>query len=192
MKFVFCTTEPNKVPDTILSRCQRFDFGMIGTPTITSRLQQIAEAEGMRVDEEAVELVARRAGGSMRDAQSLFDQLLAFGSDHIAAEDVHRLLGTAPDERLVELVDACVAADAGRAGSWRALSAGAHFPASATSCSITFAISSSPVSALRGSRCWASPNGCAANCSARPRRGGLRRQPPPCRSSSKPSPACSG
>lgn len=115
VKFVFCTTEPNKVPDTILSRCQRFDFGMIGTPTITYRLQQIAEAEGMRVDEEAVELVARRAGGSMRDAQSLFDQLLAFGSDHIAPEDVHRLLGTAPDERLVELVDACVAADAGKA-----------------------------------------------------------------------------
>ncbi len=126
VKFVFCTTEPNKVPDTILSRCQRFDFGMIGTPTISSRLQQIAEAENVRVDEDAVELVARRAGGSMRDAQSLFDQLLAFGSDHIAADDVHRLLGTAPDERLVELVDACITADAGRALSLAdaALSAG--------------------------------------------------------------------
>jgi DNA polymerase-3 subunit gamma/tau len=115
VKFVFCTTEPNKVPDTILSRCQRFDFGMIGTPTISLRLARIAEAEGVQVEAEAIELVARRAGGSMRDAQSLFDQLLAFGNDRIGPDDVHRLLGTAPDERLVELADACIAADAGRA-----------------------------------------------------------------------------
>ena len=67
VKFVFCTTEPNKVPDTILSRCQRFDFGMIGTPTISLRLAQIAEAEEVQVEAEAIELVARRAGGSMRE-----------------------------------------------------------------------------------------------------------------------------
>ncbi len=109
VKFIFCTTEPNKVPDTILSRCQRFDFGTISTDNITIRLRQLAEAEGFQVDEAALELVARRAAGSMRDSQSLFDQLLAFGSAHISSADVHRLLGTAPDDRLTDLVDALIA-----------------------------------------------------------------------------------
>ena len=103
VKFVFCTTEPNKVPDTILSRCQRFDFGTIATDSIAERLMKIAEAEEIVVDADAVELVARRAAGSMRDSQSLFDQLLSFGEDHISVSDVHRLFGTAPDERLIEL-----------------------------------------------------------------------------------------
>lgn len=109
VKFVFCTTEPNKVPDTILSRCQRFDFGTIATGSIKDRLGQIAAAEGIAVDEDALELVARRATGSMRDSQSLFDQLLAFGGDRVTAEDVHQLLGTANDERLIALFDAIIA-----------------------------------------------------------------------------------
>lgn len=104
VKFVFCTTEPNKVPDTILSRCQRFDFGTVATDEIIGRLSQIAEAEGFQVEPAALALVARRAAGSMRDSQSLFDQLLSFGSQTITAADVHRLLGTAPDERLVSLI----------------------------------------------------------------------------------------
>ena len=108
VKFVFCTTEANKVPDTILSRCQRFDFGTISTDNITIRLRQLAEAEGFQVDEAALDLVARRAAGSMRDSQSLFDQLLAFGSEHITSADVHRLLGTAPDDRLTGLIDALI------------------------------------------------------------------------------------
>jgi len=108
VKFIFCTTEPNKLPDTILSRCQRFDFGTIATASIMTRLQQIAEAEGKNVERAAIELVARRAAGSMRDSQSLFDQLLAFGGSDISTADVHRLLGTAPDERLIELVDAII------------------------------------------------------------------------------------
>ncbi len=108
VKFIFCTTEPNKVPDTILSRCQRFDFGTISTDNITIRLRQLAEAEGFQVDEAALDLVARRAAGSMRDSQSLFDQLLAFGSEHITSADVHRLLGTAPDDRLIDLVDSLI------------------------------------------------------------------------------------
>ena len=111
VKFVFCTTEPNKVPDTILSRCQRFDFGTIETTSIKDRLGQIAQAEGVQVDTEALELVARRAAGSMRDSQSIFDQLLAFGEDHIQAGDVHRLLGTAGDDRLVEIGAALVRRD---------------------------------------------------------------------------------
>jgi DNA polymerase-3 subunit gamma/tau len=108
VKFIFCTTEPNKVPDTILSRCQRFDFGTIATSSIKMRLSQIAEAEGKKVDPEALELVARRAAGSMRDSQSLFDQLLAFGEEHIRSADVHRLLGTAPDERLIGIMQAII------------------------------------------------------------------------------------
>lgn len=111
VKFIFCTTDPQKLPDTILSRCQRFDFGTIATATIGRRLSDIARAEGVEVDSQAVALVARRAAGSMRDSQSLFDQLLAFGGRQIGTGDVHRLLGTAPDERLIELGRALVGRD---------------------------------------------------------------------------------
>lgn len=111
VKFIFCTTEPNRVPDTILSRCQRFDFATIATPEIVARLKQLAAAEGYQVETDALELVARRAAGSMRDSQSLFDQLLAFGTQHITAADVHRLLGTAPDDRLVALAQALLERD---------------------------------------------------------------------------------
>src|SRR5947207_3545580 len=71
VKFIFATTEVEKVPITILSRCQRFDFAGISLPRIVERLRQIVASEGMEADDEALELVARRAGGSMRDAQSL-------------------------------------------------------------------------------------------------------------------------
>ncbi|WP_299460252.1 DNA polymerase III subunit gamma/tau, partial [uncultured Gimesia sp.] len=108
VKFIFCTTEPNKLPDTILSRCQRFDFGYIEEASIGNRLKQIAEAEQVSVADEAIQLVARRAGGSMRDSQSIFDQLLSFGESHLTAESVHRILGTASDERLIELIDALI------------------------------------------------------------------------------------
>ena len=108
VKFVFCTTEPNKVPDTILSRCQRFDFSSINDISIADRLREIAKIEGFEVSEDALELVARRARGSMRDSQSLFDQLLAFSDGTVSAEDVHKMLGTAGDERLVNLFDAIV------------------------------------------------------------------------------------
>ena len=111
VKFIFCTTEPQKVPDTILSRCQRFDFGTITSERIGNRLNEIAAAEGVSVDDEAVAMVARRAAGSMRDSQSLFDQLLAFGGETISAADVHRLFGTAPDERIVSLVAAILQQD---------------------------------------------------------------------------------
>lgn len=115
VKFVFCTTEPNKVPDTILSRCQRFDFGTIETSNIKARLSHIAQAEGVEVHDEALELVARRAAGSMRDSQSIFDQLLAFGEEHISAVDVHRLLGTASDDRLIDIGQALVERDKAKA-----------------------------------------------------------------------------
>ncbi|MEM7810686.1 MAG: DNA polymerase III subunit gamma/tau [Planctomycetota bacterium] len=106
VKFVLCTTEPEKVPDTILSRCQRFDFSTVSITEIGRRLGEIAAAEGCEVDDAAIELVARRAAGSMRDSQSLFDQVLAFGRDRVTAADVHRLLGTADEDRLLALLDA--------------------------------------------------------------------------------------
>ena len=108
VKFIFCTTQPNGLPETILSRCQRFDFGMISSDDIVGRLGEIAKAEGVEVSPEALEIVSRRASGSLRDSQSLFDQLLAYGEKQIGAEDVHRLLGTAPDDQLLGTIEALV------------------------------------------------------------------------------------
>lgn len=104
VKFIFCTTEVNKIPITILSRCQRFDFAGIGTLAIANRLQAIVTNEGLTAEPEAIRLLARRANGSMRDGQSLLEQLLAFTSGTITLQDVHQLLGTANDEVLVEIL----------------------------------------------------------------------------------------
>ncbi len=101
VKFIFCTTEPTKIPITILSRCQRFDFAGILTQSIAERLRQIVDAEGVQADAEALEVLARRAAGSMRDSQSLLEQLLAFSPGRITLEDVNGMLGTAGDSLLV-------------------------------------------------------------------------------------------
>lgn len=106
VKFIFATTEALKIPITILSRCQRFDFTGIGMAGIVDRLKAIVAAEGMEADLEALEIVARRAGGSMRDAQSLLDQLLAFGSKKLTSDQVHQLLGTANEDRVAALASA--------------------------------------------------------------------------------------
>ncbi len=106
VKFVFCTTEPNKVPDTILSRCQRFDFAAIATQQIVERLHEIATAEGYQVEPAALELVARRAGGSMRDSQSLFDQLLGFRrQDRSRPRTCIGCWARPSDERLIEIAE---------------------------------------------------------------------------------------
>jgi DNA polymerase-3 subunit gamma/tau len=115
VKFIFATTEVQKIPVTILSRCQRFDFPGIGTARIVERLRAVVTGEGMQAEDEALELVARRAGGSMRDAQSLLDQLLAFGENRLTSEHVHRLLGTANEDRVAELAAAALARDGKRA-----------------------------------------------------------------------------
>ncbi len=112
VKFIFATTEVQKVPVTILSRCQRFDFGGISITRILDRLQEIVAAEGMEADDEALETIARRAGGSMRDAQSLLDQLLAFSGKKLTVDTVHQLLGTAHEERVLALAGAVLAKDA--------------------------------------------------------------------------------
>lgn len=104
VKFIFCTTEATKIPITILSRCQRFDFAGIDTPAIGERLKQICQAEGVEAESEAIDTIARRAAGSMRDSQSLLEQILAFSSAKITLADVNHLLGTASDEYLAGLV----------------------------------------------------------------------------------------
>ena len=115
VKFVLCTTEPEKLPITILSRCQRFDFTTVDTPSITRRLAQIVEAEGADVSPEALTLIARRAAGSMRDSQSLLEQLLGSAAGTIGVDDVHALIGTGREERVGELVAAIAAREPARA-----------------------------------------------------------------------------
>jgi len=111
VKFIFATTEVEKVPLTILSRCQRFDFAGIPVPRIVEHLRHIVAHEGLQADEEALEWIARRASGSMRDAQSLLDQLLAFGGERLTLDQVHALLGTASEERVLALAEAVLAHD---------------------------------------------------------------------------------
>ena len=115
VKFIFATTEVQKIPITILSRCQRFNFSGITSTKIAARLKQVVAAEGMQADDDALMIIARRAGGSMRDAQSLLDQLLAFAGERLTVEIVHRLLGTATDERILAVADAIAGKDAKRA-----------------------------------------------------------------------------
>lgn len=115
VKFILATTEASKIPVTILSRCQRFDFAGIPIRLIVERLRTIVAEEKKEADEEALELIARRAGGSMRDAQSLLDQLLAFSDQRLNAEQVHQLLGTAPDDAIAAIATAVLAHDASKA-----------------------------------------------------------------------------
>lgn len=114
VKFILATTEVQKIPITILSRCQRFDFLGISLPRIVERLREVVAAEGLKADDKALEVVARRAGGSMRDAQSLLDQLLAFGGEKLTVEVLHQMLGTADDDRVAALARAVLEQDAQR------------------------------------------------------------------------------
>lgn len=106
VKFFFATTESNKIPITVLSRCQRYDLAGIAPEQIAATLAEICTKEHVEVDPDAIAVVARRANGSMRDAQSLLEQLLSSGSTKLTVEAVHALLGTASDERMLELLDA--------------------------------------------------------------------------------------
>lgn len=115
VKFIFCTTEPNKIPVTILSRCQRFDFNGINGRSIADRLAQIAGQEGAKAEEGVFEILARRANGSMRDAQSLLEQLLSFAPEYISQNDVHKMLGSVDDKKIFELLEATAQGDAARA-----------------------------------------------------------------------------
>ena len=119
VKFIFCTTDPEKIPITVLSRCQRFDFPPVHTDQILSRLQFICQNEGTEADADALKLIARRASGSMRDSQSLLEQLLSFGGKQISVADVHAMLGTADESRLATFAQCMVERNA--AGAIEAL-----------------------------------------------------------------------
>src|SRR6516165_8363192 len=125
VKFVLATTEPNKIPITVLSRCQRYDFAGIAPEEIVTNLEAICRREDVEAEPEALRSVARRAGGSMRDAQSLLERLLGSGKERLTVERVHALLGTASDERVLDQLDALADHDAARALSLLDAAAGA-------------------------------------------------------------------
>jgi DNA polymerase-3 subunit gamma/tau len=110
--FIMATTELHKVPDTILSRCQEFEFRTIPTAKIFERLKLIAGAEKIDVSDEALREIARSGEGSMRDAQSNFDQVISFSAEKIALEDVVNALGIASSEMLRRTVAAISAKNA--------------------------------------------------------------------------------
>ena len=109
--FVLCTTDPQKIPETILSRCQRFDFHRIGNEDIVGRLAYICEQEGFDYDAEALEIVAKHARGGMRDALSTLEQLSVFGNGSVHASDARALLGEVSGTVLSEFSRAIAARD---------------------------------------------------------------------------------
>jgi DNA polymerase-3 subunit gamma/tau len=112
--FIFATTEPHKVPQTVLSRCQRFDFRRIPMPDLVKTIQTIAQKENLRIDQDASYILARRADGSLRDILSLLDQVIAFGGEgdgspsegRVTKDLVAQTLGLVDQEKLFEITDA--------------------------------------------------------------------------------------
>jgi DNA polymerase-3 subunit gamma/tau len=111
--FILATTEPQKLPATILSRCQRFDFRRIPSKLIEERLWKVIRASGASAEDEAVQLIARSAEGGMRDALSLLDTCMS--EDVLTATRVREALGASGREMMYEFADALIGADAGRA-----------------------------------------------------------------------------
>lgn len=109
--FVLCTTDPQKILETILSRCQRFDFHRIGNEDIEHRLSYVCEQEGFDYDDEALAIVARHAKGGMRDALSTLEQLSVFGNGAVHADDARSLLGEVSDQILGEFAAAVAKRD---------------------------------------------------------------------------------
>jgi DNA polymerase-3 subunit gamma/tau len=114
VKFIFATTEYHKIPDTILSRCQQYDFRLIPAAELQAHLRRVAEGEGVKVSDEALARIARTAEGSARDALSLFDQVLSFSAEEVKDEDISALLGLI-DRELLLAASRAVAEGDGRA-----------------------------------------------------------------------------
>jgi DNA polymerase-3 subunit gamma/tau len=115
VKFLFATTEIRKVPVTVLSRCQRFDLRRIEIPAMIAYLDAIVAKEGVKVEAEAMLLLARASEGSMRDALSLLDQAIAHGGGEVRAEEVRAALGLADRTRVIDLFDAVMSGEIARA-----------------------------------------------------------------------------
>ena len=117
--FILATTEPHKIPATILSRCQRFDFRRLTRSEIIHRLRKIADSDSLSIDDESLSLIAESADGAMRDAESILDQLLSFGGGKIQAEEVSSLLGLGEYRLLDQLAGNILQSDS--AGSLKTL-----------------------------------------------------------------------
>jgi DNA polymerase-3 subunit gamma/tau len=113
-KFILATTEPHKIPVTILSRCQRFDFRKIPLPKLLSRLREIVDAEKIAMSDRALALIGRRGEGSMRDALSTLDQVIAFCGEKVSDEDVQGLLGMVDRRLLLETAEGVLQRDSRR------------------------------------------------------------------------------
>ena len=109
VRFILATTEPHKIPATVLSRCQRFDFRRIPAPEIASHLRHITQEEGFSAEEEALMAIARSAQGCMRDAVSLLDQMISVGDATVTLRQVQQVLGAVGGQFVNELVDALAA-----------------------------------------------------------------------------------
>lgn len=113
--FILATTEPHKLPATILSRCQRFDFRRISNENIVARLKAVCREEGLEVGEDAVKLIARNSDGAMRDALSILDQCSVYGGKSITYDDVLEVLGIVNSQYLFKISGAVLKEDAGKA-----------------------------------------------------------------------------
>ena len=109
--FILATTEPHKIPATILSRCQRFDFKRVTVKDISSRMRYICEKEGIEADEKALNLIARNSQGALRDALSILDQCISFEGHTIRYNDVIELLGSVNIEQLFDLAESIIKED---------------------------------------------------------------------------------
>ncbi len=114
-KFIFATTEPHKIPITILSRCQRFDFKKIAIERVQERLRYIVDQEGVEISDLGLGMVARNGGGSMRDALSTLDQVIAFCGNRVGDPEIQALLGLVNRRLLVDAVEAIIERDARQA-----------------------------------------------------------------------------
>src|SRR6478735_5572263 len=111
VKFIFATTDPQKMPATVISRCQRFDLKPIPTELIVQRLKKIAAAEKIKASDAALASIARMADGGMRDAQSIFDQMISFCGNEVGEADVLDVYGLVSAEKIAALANALAAAD---------------------------------------------------------------------------------
>jgi len=113
--FIFATTEAHKIPETIHSRCQRFDFALVPIPLIIKRLRTLIQKESIPAGPGSLELIAREAGGSLRDAESILDQVLAYHDQGVREEDILNILGIVDRVTVISLMEAVIRAEAGRA-----------------------------------------------------------------------------
>lgn len=103
--FILATTDPHKIPTTILSRCQRFDFKRISIASMMKRLSTVIENENIKIDQDAITEIARLSDGGMRDALSMLDQVIAFADDKITVEDIHEINGTLSQVQLKKIIE---------------------------------------------------------------------------------------